>query len=63
VKRQHPHTFESFRISLAKIVKPVVIAARDGGGERRVHIIAHHDAQADGWIERGHVQALAIHRL
>jgi hypothetical protein len=63
VERDHPYALEPFRIGLAEIVKPVVVGARNRRGELGVHIVAHHNAQADGRIKRRHVQTLAIHRL
>jgi len=55
VQRNHPHAFETLGIGLTKIVEPVVIGARDGRGQFWLHVVAHHDTQTDGRIERGDV--------
>ena len=63
VERDHPDALQTFRVRLAEIIEPVVVGARNRRGKLGVHIVAHHNAQADGRIKRCHVQALAIHRL
>src|SRR5206468_5778341 len=63
MEREHRYTFQSLRIGLAKVVKPIVICARDGCRELGIHIVTHHDAETDRRIERSDVQSFPVHRL
>ena len=63
MKRNHRYAFQAFGINLAKIVQPVVISARDRGGELGIDVFPHHDSQTDGRIQCRDVESLSVHRF
>src|SRR5262249_50715754 len=63
VERDHPDTLQALWLCLEKMEKPVIIATCHGGRKLGANIAAHHNPQADGRIERRHIQAFPIHRF
>ena len=59
--RDHPGADQPLGVAGAEIVHPVVVGARDGGGELRLHALVDQGAQAAGRIEHREVDALDVH--
>src|SRR5437899_4787579 len=61
--RNHTSALELIGIGLAKLVEPIVVSARQGGGELRVHIGYAENIQSAAWVEHCKVDSFLIHGL
>ena len=61
--RHHGGAVEALRIRRAEVRHPVVVGARDGGGERVVVVLLGVGEETAGGKEHRHVDALGVHRL
>ena len=62
VRRDHPGSEQALGICRAVVVEPVVVGARDGGGERRVQVVHGLGEEAARGIDHSDVDAFRVHR-
>jgi hypothetical protein len=61
--RDHAGAEQALRVFLAELVEPVVVRARHGGGQARLHVRDRQGEETARGIDHGDVDALDIHRL